>query len=57
MAFLVWFAISQRRAGEYKVIAKTTAKTVETMKRQDEAAAKAPRSRDQVLDALEKGEF
>lgn len=57
LGFLIWFAIRERRAGAVTEQAKVATKTVETMKRQDEAAAKAPRSRDQVLDALEKGEF
>lgn len=57
MVFLVWFAVRERRAGAATEQAKVAAKTVETMKAQDKAAAKAPHSAEATIDALDKGRF
>jgi len=57
LGFLVWFAIRERKAGAVTEQAKVATKTVEVQQKMDQAGAAAPRSREGVQDALDKGTF
>lgn len=50
-------AIMLRRGAAAEVEVKTKTATVDSLKRQNEAAAKAPKTVDRTADALDKGEF
>lgn len=51
------FGYRQRKAGEDSVRAETAIETVDVMKRQDKAAAEAPKTKDALVDRLQKGGF
>jgi hypothetical protein len=46
-----------RKAGEDSVRAEVAIETVDVMKRQDKAAAEAPKTKDALVDRLRKGGF
>lgn len=54
----VWLlAYRMRRAGEDSMAAKVTAKTADVLVKQDAAAAKAPKTKDELVDRLRRGGF
>jgi hypothetical protein len=54
----VWLlAYRMRRAGEAAMSAKVSEKTADTLRRQDRAAAEAPKTKDELIDRLRKGGF
>lgn len=57
LAFLVWFAIRERKAGAVTEQAKVATATVEAQQRMDKAGAEAPRTEDAAAQAMNEGRF
>lgn len=54
----IWFlAYRMRRAGEDSMAAKVTKETADVLAKQDQAAAQAPKTKDELVDRLRKGGF
>lgn len=53
-----WVALYRaRKAGEDRISARVTEKTVDILRAQDRAAAKSPKTKDELIDRLRRGGF
>jgi hypothetical protein len=51
------FGYRARKAGEAAMSAKVAQETADTLRRQDKAAAEAPKTKDELIDRLRRGGF
>lgn len=57
LGFVVWLWVTARKAGGTAVVAAVATETVDSQKRQEQAAVQAPRTEEQAAQAMDKGTF